>query len=42
MYPRPFDGLSGWTIHAMAAGSQHFAVAAEYQDERSTITWCAL
>ena len=41
MYPRPFEGLMGWTIHSMACGSGHFAVSAEYQSERSTITWCA-
>ena len=31
----------GWTIQSIACGAQHFAVSASYQDEHSTITWCA-
>jgi hypothetical protein len=40
-YPRIFEGLMGWTIQSIACGAQHFAVSASYQDEHSTITWCA-
>ena len=41
MYPKPFQELSGWHIRSMACGNTTFAVAAQYQKEHSTITWCS-
>lgn len=38
-YPRPFEGLTGWTIKDIACGAQHYAVSAEYMGEHSAITW---
>jgi hypothetical protein len=39
MYPIPYEGLSGWTIKSLTCGSSTFACAAQYGNEKSTITW---
>lgn len=39
MYPRPFEGLTGWNIKDIACGAQHYVVSAHYMGEHSAISW---